>query len=495
MPLGCGIGVGTPFIQSTGEPLPPFPWTPDFTPFQFQIQTDAAGNNGLGSGTTSIRLPFRPDVATRQSSLATGWAIDVDWGDGNTTSYTSFPATDYQVSHTYSMAGRYEISISMNAAATVNTLKGWSYGPSGTANANDSFKFLKVLNWGIFDFAADVIGDSTNQEDNNTANYFRDIENTEKWTPTFPPHISGTSLRGLWSGNYSPNTYNPTAEVWSCPYLDQWNTSSVQSLQETFYTIYNYNIVATKKQNWEKVNDWDVSNVTNMSRSFEQQDQLLGPEVVSWDTSSVTTMSNMFYSCKLFNGNINSWNVSSVTDMSSMFENAFDFNQSINSWNVSNVTTMGNMFYFALDFNQDLNSWDVSSVTNMQNMFRSTAYQGNISSWNTSNVTNMSFMFNGAFVNTDVSSWDTSSVNNMYGMFKGCRIFNYPVGSWNVSNVTIMTEMFDNAWVFNQPLNSWNTSNVTNMSNMFSRAFDFNQDLDNWDVSNVTNMGRYVSKR
>ena len=78
-----------------------------------------------------------------------------------------------------------------------------------------------------------------------------------------------------------------------------------------------------------------------MSRSFERQDQLLGPEVVSWDTSSVTTMSNMFYFCKQFNGNINSWNVSNVTNMSSMFENAYDFNQSLNSWDVSNVTTMG----------------------------------------------------------------------------------------------------------------------------------------------------------
>jgi len=123
MPLGCGIGVGTPFMQSAGEPLPPFPWTPDFTPFRFEVQTDAPG----GSGSTSIRLPFRPLVATKQASLATGWAIDVDWGDGNTTSYTSFPTTDYQVSHTYSSAGLYEISISMNAAATVNTLKGWSY--------------------------------------------------------------------------------------------------------------------------------------------------------------------------------------------------------------------------------------------------------------------------------------------------------------------------------------------------------------------------------
>ena len=67
MPLGCGIGVGTPFMQSSGVPLPPFPWTPDFTPFQFEVAPNATGNGGSGNNT--IRLPFRPIVLLNKLAL------------------------------------------------------------------------------------------------------------------------------------------------------------------------------------------------------------------------------------------------------------------------------------------------------------------------------------------------------------------------------------------------------------------------------------------
>ena len=36
-------------------------------------------------------------------------------------------------------------------------------------------------------------------------------------------------------------------------------------------------------------------------------------------------------------GEINNWDVSNVTDMSEMFQNATSFNQPLNNWNVSNV--------------------------------------------------------------------------------------------------------------------------------------------------------------
>jgi hypothetical protein len=78
-------------------------------------------------------------------------------------------------------------------------------------------------------------------------------------------------------------------------------------------------------------------------------------------------------------GDINDWDVSQVTDMSSLFAYsnfndridrwdvfAKSFNQPLDTWDVSHVTTMENLFHSAAAFNQSLATWDVSRVSNMQ---------------------------------------------------------------------------------------------------------------------------------
>ena len=67
-------------------------------------------------------------------------------------------------------------------------------------------------------------------------------------------------------------------------------------------------------------------------------------------------------------GEINNWDVSNVTNMESMFEYAESFNQPLNKWNVSKVTDMGFMFGGATSFNQPLNNWNVSNVMYMNSM-------------------------------------------------------------------------------------------------------------------------------
>lgn len=81
------------------------------------------------------------------------------------------------------------------------------------------------------------------------------------------------------------------------------------------------------------------------------------------DTSKVTTMQNMFSNAKLFNGgNIKEWNISNVTNMSRMFWNSENFNQPIGSRNVEKVTTMAEMFLNAFSFNQDISEWKPKSL-------------------------------------------------------------------------------------------------------------------------------------
>ena len=53
-------------------------------------------------------------------------------------------------------------------------------------------------------------------------------------------------------------------------------------------------------------------------------------------------------------GEIEDWDVSNVTDMEKMFRAAGSFNQPLNNWNVSKVTNMAEMFNGARSFNQPL---------------------------------------------------------------------------------------------------------------------------------------------
>ena len=93
-------------------------------------------------------------------------------------------------------------------------------------------------------------------------------------------------------------------------------------------------------------------------------------------------MSFMFSSALSFNQPLNNWNVSNVTNMRGMFFEVESFNQPLNNWDVSNVTNMERMFCYARSFNQPINNWDVSNVTDMTYMFfRANSFDQDLSSW------------------------------------------------------------------------------------------------------------------
>ncbi len=215
-------------------------------------------------------------------------------------------------------------------------------------------------------------------------------------------------------------------------------------------------------ENLPPLNEWDVSQVTNMSELFDGRD--INEPIDNWNVSNVTNMEAMFYTTELSQPlNINNWNVSNVTNMNYMFTGVHSFNQPLDNWNVSNVTTMERMFSGAISFNQPLDNWNVSNVTNMERMFSSAS----------------SF-------NQPLDNWNVSNVTNMKHMFMGASSFNQPLNNWNVSNVTDMKLMFAST-AFNQPLNNWNVSNVTDMGGMFSRARAFNNDISNWTINQNAN--------
>ena len=194
-----------------------------------------------------------------------------------------------------------------------------------------------------------------------------------------------------------------------------------------------------------------------------------------------------------FYGLIQDWNLSQITDMSNLFKDKTTFNDSsILSWDTSTVTNMTSMFEGATSFNRSLNTWNFSNVKITTNMFKNaTSFNSSLAKINVSRVTTMSGMFEGATsYNTAIYNWNVSNVRDMSSMFKGAIIYNQPMAIWDVRNVTDFTSMFEGASSFNTWLNDWRTNSAINLTNMFKDATAFNQTLEDWETSSVVNMAR-----
>ncbi len=301
----------------------------------------------------------------------------------------------------------------------------------------------------------------------------------------------------------------------------------------------------------DNIDIWDVSNVTNMSRMFENAAFYNG-DISVWDVDNVTDMSRMFRGASTFDQDLSAWDayVGNVTNMSGMFNFATQFNSDITTWDVSAVTDMASMFNEADNFNQDIGDWDVGDVADMTTMFNGTnQFDRDLTEWCVRTIASepTNFATGSALVNANKPVWGTCAVdaNGQVILINGTlRISGYTpvaaqiiapdgaatnIGPGNFSyskatagiytlpmndieelsfennsstdfdfdpgfytgNVTNMAEMFNGARRFNGDISNWDTSRVTNMTNMFSEARAFNGDISDWSTGSVvhaTNM-------
>ena len=97
--------------------------------------------------------------------------------------------------------------------------------------------------------------------------------------------------------------------------------------------------------------------------------KLLTKILEEWDVSNVTNMGFMLADMDNFNQNLSGWDTSNVTSMYQLFQNNTDFNQDISYWDVSKVGNMGAMFLGATSFNKDISNWCVTSITSTPTNF------------------------------------------------------------------------------------------------------------------------------
>ena len=249
--------------------------------FGFTIDTE---NTSSGS---SLNTQFMMPLVSGGSYNAT-----VNWGDGSSDTITSY--NQQEVTHTYSSAGQYEVSIE-------GTLQGWQFN-----NAGDRLKMLDIKQYGVLDLS--------------TSAAFYGCTNLDA-SATDAPTVSTTSFSAMFR---DCTNFNGA--------IGNWDISTVTSLSQCFYDATTFN---------QPLNDWDVSNVTTFYRTFRDAFSF-DQDLNSWDTFNGETMYQMFYSCSQFNGDIYSWDTTNVQNMQQMLYNCDLFDQSLAAWNIGNVSNFTN---------------------------------------------------------------------------------------------------------------------------------------------------------
>ena len=389
----------------------------------------------------------------------------IDWGDGTIETNKRGDAT-----HTYAVAGEYEVRISGRFEAI-----------RFRSESHSRSKIIDIVQWGEIQWKS-------------FESAFYACDNLVMSATDAPNLANVSSLKEMFHGATSFNGDVANWDVSTITNMDRmfrsnsvfngdvssWDVSNVTNMESMFSGASLFN---------SDLSGWNTSKVTNIREMFAGA-VAFNSDLSSWDVSKVTSMYRVFYIATSFNGDVSTWDVSNVTTMADMFYRAQRFNQDISSWDVSNVTTLQYMFREARDFNSDLSSWDVSNVTSMGGMFwNAREFTSDLSNWNVSNVTNFSYMFDYAQKFTsDLSSWDVSKAISMNAMFAGATLFTSDLSGWSIDNVTNMASMFSDSRKFTSDLSGWNINKVTNTAGMFYGATLFTSDLSGWDVSNVTDM-------
>lgn len=215
------------------------------------------------------------------------------------------------------------------------------------------------------------------------------------------------------------------------------------------FTLYMYGTTQAEALELKEIQQWgSFATGTTASNMFTNCKELKITATDIPNFSTITDMANMFFGCSAITDipNINQWDVSNVTDMTNMFNSATNFNANISNWNTSNVVLMPRMFSNPASapgaFNQDISNWDTSKVRDMNAMFRRAKnFNQNLSKWNTENVTNFDNMFFEAVsFNQNLGTFNLKSARTAAAMlnFSGlsCENYSRTLQGWANNNAT-----------------------------------------------------------
>ena len=196
-----------------------------------------------------------------------------------------------------------------------------------------------------------------------------------------------------------------------------------------------------------------------------------GPDIDIPDLTFITSLQSYFNSARLFNSNVNNWDVSNVTDMTYMFNNEpgdvlFAFNNGgvPLTWGekTANVYNMEHMFKNCYNFNQDISNWNVGKVTRFYYMFANC----NLLSKNNRNLIQSRWESQGVTYN---NSWYMSYIFNNFSSVWNTNIsktitlpfYKYNLLKVNYDNGVLIT---DTSLVkYNRFIINWGDGSIENL--------------------------------
>lgn len=177
-------------------------------------------------------------------------------------------------------------------------------------------------------------------------------------------------------------------------------------------------------------NAFHTENTTWMYAMFYHCENASVLSLYGMDTSKATDMCYMFTadSALMVLEGMENWDTTNVTDMSNMFARCTSLeNLDLTSFNTENVKNMSGMFYHCDCLEALTIAFDTGNVKDMSKMFYQCGLLKTLNfdqeKFNTAKVTTMYAMFSqcNSLESLDVSGFDTGKVEDMSYMFKECR--------------------------------------------------------------------------
>jgi surface protein len=182
---------------------------------------DTTKTSSGSSNSSQVTLPLH---------LSGTYNFNVNWGDNSSDVITAYNQTE--ITHTYSSAGIYTITIS-------GLISGWRFN-----NGGDRLKIIEISQWGTLNFG-------------NSGAYFRGASNLNL-TATDSPDLTGTTSFSL----AFADCYN----LGSFGNMNSWNVSSIVFMNNMFSKAYSFN---------QPIDAWNVSSVTTMYGMFSNARHLI----------------------------------------------------------------------------------------------------------------------------------------------------------------------------------------------------------------------------
>lgn len=405
---------------------------------------------------------------------------DVDWGDSNSES----GVTDVNKTHTYAVAGTYEIKITGDIYIR-NT------------DTTTSAQYTEWKQWG------------TNTTIRGIRQWFEECINMT-YTATDAPNFNFT-VAASYKGPYQ--LFKGCDSIISLD-LSNWDTSAFAGTthQNAFQAMANITSI--------NLTGWDVSSVTNASTWFNVSGNsgagltITAPNL-NW--AACSNMSSMFNDANLTSAtDITGWTLRAAgTTTTQMFRKigytpgaTGGCNLDLTGWiNTSVFTSGANLFLESYGLSTvNLTNWDLSNITSCQSMFSNCHYLTDIVGLNTlrfDSATVMSYTFNNTYrlkfdthdfhndfgANWSVITFLSCFYKNGYSLTAGSRGVIPNVANWDTSNATSVYQMFREAYYedSNQtfaPSTSWDLSSIGGNG---LKLFAYNTTgFETWDWSNVT---------